>query len=406
VAHFEQAIAALAHLPHERAILEQAIDLHWNLRLVYLQVAEMSRVLEHLRAAEALAETLGDQRRLTSILASLTQYLSHTGDHDRALETGHCAVALAADGGSLTLQVEADHWLASVYQAMGDYAQACAYDRRLVALMPAERLYERFALGGVPSIQCRAAIVRCLAEQGAFAVAQDYIDEAIRIAEHVDHTISWLHAYHEAGYLALRHGDLVKAIPLLERGWALCQMRQAHAFNTRFRSTLGAAYTLSGRGAEALLLLEQAAAESVTTGLLAYYAHSLIHLSGAYLLTGRLEDATAVAAQVLTYCREHKERGHEAMALCTLGAIAAQHDASDVEQAAAYYQQGLALAVTLGMRPLQAHCHRGLGMLYAQLGQQEQARTALSVASDLYRAMDMTFWLPQTEAALAQVEGR
>jgi hypothetical protein len=24
----------------------------------------------------------------------------------------------------------------------------------------------------------------------------------------------------------------------------------------------------------------------------------------------------------------------------------------------------------------------------------------------LYRAMDMTFWLPQTEAALAQVEGR
>src|SRR5262245_30817451 len=115
-----------------------------------------------------------------------------------------------------------------------------------------------------------------------------YIDEAIRIAEHVDHTISWLHAYHESGYLALCHGDLVKAIPLLERGWALCQMRQAHAFNTRFRSTLGAVYTLSGRGAEALLLLEQAAEESVTTGLLAYYAHSLIHLSGAYLCTGRL----------------------------------------------------------------------------------------------------------------------
>ena len=55
------------------------------------------------------------------------------------------------------------------------------------------------------------------------------------------------------------------------------------------------------------------------------------------------------------------------------------------------------------MRPLQAHCHRGLGTLYATIGQQEQARAELSAAIVLYRAMDMTFWLPQTEATLAQV---
>jgi hypothetical protein len=39
------------------------------------------------------------------------------------------------------------------------------------------------------------------------------------------------------------------------------------------------------------------------------------------------------------------------------------------------------------------------------VGQQAQARTALSTAIELYRAIDMTFWLPQAEAALAQVEG-
>ena len=58
------------------------------------------------------------------------------------------------------------------------------------------------------------------------------------------------------------------------------------------------------------------------------------------------------------------------------------------------------------MRPLQAHCHRGLGMLYATTGQPEQAGAELFTAIDLYRTMDMTFWLPQTEATLAQVEGR
>ena len=58
------------------------------------------------------------------------------------------------------------------------------------------------------------------------------------------------------------------------------------------------------------------------------------------------------------------------------------------------------------MRPLQAHCHRGLGTLYAATSQREQARTALSTAIEMYRAMDMAFWLPQTEATLTRVEGR
>ena len=58
------------------------------------------------------------------------------------------------------------------------------------------------------------------------------------------------------------------------------------------------------------------------------------------------------------------------------------------------------------MRPLVAHCHLGLGTLYAKIRPAGAARTELSVAIALYRAMEMTFWLPHAEAALAQVEGR
>ena len=83
-----------------------------------------------------------------------------------------------------------------------------------------------------------------------------------------------------------------------------------------------------------------------------------------------------------------------------------RRDPPEVDQAAAHYHQALVLAEELGMRPLQAHCHRGLGTLYAQSSRVEQARTALSTAIALYRAMDMTFWLPQAEAALAQLSIR
>ena len=70
-----------------------------------------------------------------------------------------------------------------------------------------------------------------------------------------------------------------------------------------------------------------------------------------------------------------------------LGEIAAQRDAPDVEQAEGYYRQALTLADELGMRPLQAHCHLGLGKLYGQSGRRDEARAELTIALELYRAM-------------------
>ena len=129
-------------------------------------------------------------------------------------------------------------------------------------------------------------------------------------------------------------------------------------------------------------------------------------LGEAYLHAGRLEEAHALATCALEYHRTHQERGREAHALRLLGDIAARRDPPEAEQTEGSYRQALTLAEELGMRPLQAHCHRGLGMLYATTGQGEQARTKLSAAVDLYHAMEMTFWLPETEAALAQVAAR
>jgi tetratricopeptide (TPR) repeat protein len=131
----------------------------------------------------------------------------------------------------------------------------------------------------------------------------------------------------------------------------------------------------------------------------------LAALSEAYLLAGRLEEAGDRAGRALDLARTHKERGNQAHALRLLGEIAAHGDLPQVALAEDYYRQAIALAEELGMRPLLAHCHLGLGCLYAKTGHPEPARLELTTAIALYRAMDMTFWLPQAEAALAQVEG-
>jgi hypothetical protein len=57
------------------------------------------------------------------------------------------------------------------------------------------------------------------------------------------------------------------------------------------------------------------------------------------------------------------------------------------------------------MRPLVAHCHKGLGHLYLKSEKNEEARSELVAAIELYRIMDMAFWLPNAESALAEVSG-
>ena len=121
------------------------------------------------------------------------------------------------------------------------------------------------------------------------------------------------------------------------------------------------------------------------------------------MLAGCLEEAHALAERALALAREHQERGHQAYALRLLGDIGARREPPESESAETHYRQALTLAEELGMRPLQAHCHLGLGTLYVQTGRPELARAALTAAIALYRAMDMAFWLPQAEAALAQV---
>ena len=70
--------------------------------------------------------------------------------------------------------------------------------------------------------------------------------------------------------------------------------------------------------------------------------------------------------------------------------VASHPDRFDAETAEAKYREALALAEPRGMRPLIAHCHRGLGKLYGRTGKREEAQEHLTTATTMYREMGMT----------------
>jgi tetratricopeptide (TPR) repeat protein len=213
-------------------------------------------------------------------------------------------------------------------------------------------------------------------------------------------------ASYGVGLLALYQGDLPKALPLLERAMSICQDADLSLFVPRMAAAVGAAYTLSGHISDAVALLTPVLEQTLPTDMVGFQALCSVPLGEAHLLAGHVEEAYALVERVLALTRALQEQGTQAYALRLLGEITGRREPPEVELAEAYYRQALSLAEELGMRPLQAHCHRGLGLLYARTGQWEQAHTELSTAIAMYQSMEMTFWLPETAAALAQVEGR
>jgi hypothetical protein len=75
-----------------------------------------------------------------------------------------------------------------------------------------------------------------------------------------------------------------------------------------------------------------------------------------------------------------------------------------VATAEAHYGAAMALASELGMRPLVAHCHLGLGKVYRRAGKRPQAKEHITTAMSMFREMGMGLWLEKAEAELQVLE--
>jgi tetratricopeptide (TPR) repeat protein len=348
--------------------------------------------------AEILARALDDWARLGQVLAEMVHGLMVTGDHNGAIAAGQQALELAATLGHSALQGQVFYYLGQAYQLIGDFGRAAELLRRNVEA--ANRKY------GTPGtdlrIRSKAWLARILSDLGAFAEGRRHGEEALRLATLAGRGDTPIAAYGCLGLLHLTQGNLEPAIRVLEQGSALCRASGDTAWLRGIASGLGYAYALQGRLSEGRALIEESISYSIRTG--APLAYLYVWLSEVCRLAGRGEGARQHARQALDLARQLKRRGSEALALHQLGVVYAHADPPEVEPAATHYCQALALAEKLGMRPLQAHCHRSLGTLYGQRGWVELAHAELTMAVHLYRTMDMTFWLPQAEAALAQVD--
>jgi class 3 adenylate cyclase/tetratricopeptide (TPR) repeat protein len=394
--HFEHARVALQELPENPERTRQLIDLCFDQRNALFALGEFVQMGKVLNESHSLAETLGDQRRLGWALAYLAHRYSFLGEHARAIDAGESARRVAEALDDLGLRVVANYYVGQALWFAGDPHRAADSLRAAIALIEGPAFGERFGMTALSAVVARWALAEVLAEQGGFAEAIAAGEEGLRIAQTAGHRQSEIYARYGLGYAHLRHGDFAAASRVLEPGLALCRDLEVRVALPFIAASLGSAYLWLGRAPDAVTLLEEAIAAFTRMAIQGLHSLSTTFLAEAYLELGRVGEAREQAEQALALARVQRERGWEAWALRLLGAIHARKPA-DAEQAGEAYREALTIATELGMRPLVAHCHIDLYGLHFRAGQHEAAGAHLSIATTLYRDMDMRFWLEHAE---------
>ena len=245
---FEQALTALHPLPDTHQKVELAIDLRLDLRQSLFPLNELTTVWRYLEEAEGLARTLDDARRLGWVSAYMSGHHWHTGGHITDVRRFAVTVEGVAERlGDVPLQIAAHYYLAAAAHLSGDYRAAEHVCRRFVQSLHDSPSRERFGLTVFPAVVSRAYLARTLAERGLFDEGDTHGQQAIRIAETLDHPFSLVVACLDLAYLKRVRGELIDAARLPERAVAQCREWNITSHEPIAMASLGHVYARSGR---------------------------------------------------------------------------------------------------------------------------------------------------------------
>jgi class 3 adenylate cyclase/tetratricopeptide (TPR) repeat protein len=399
---YEQALRALRNLPGGPNALRDSVDLRVNLRNALFILGDFQQGIKYLQEAKEAAGVLKDHARLGTIFNLLTAHWNIAGNSEQAILSAKEALVHTKAPENIDSHIVAHYFLGVAHHNLGQYEEAVEVLGRGLPLI-GDRKFELFGTAGSVYVICRVWLIRALAQLGRFSDAAPYVGEAIHTAERSQHPYSIAYAYYGAGILFLIKGDFDKSIELLERGLAVCDTAEIPVQRPLVASCLGAAYAFVGRLEEAHQLLEGAVARTASMRRLAGQAMRVAWLSSAYLFAGRTDEAETLARRGLELAAESKDKGSHAWIMVILADVTVRRRPLNVEKAEADYGTAFALAQELGMRPLQAHCHMGIGNLHAQVQNVARARSELHTAIDIYKTLSMPYWLSKAEDALSKL---
>jgi tetratricopeptide (TPR) repeat protein len=389
VAFFEDALAAVGHLPETPETLALAVDLRLDMRPSLLQLGRLDAIVALSKDAETLAERLGDETRLARVYSYLINYHYLRGEQATAMDYGTRCLAVAERTGDRSLAMLVQRYVGHSLHARGESARAAEV---FGALATGE-----LKASTTSTVAAWAWRAFALADLGDFDGADAAADRARAIAEMSRHPYSEAIAWSLTGLVWAERGQFERAVPALTRAVTICREANLAVWRPIPSSMLGLCLTRLRRAEEGLPLLEDAVRQSDELGVRAYVARWMAHLGEALLLGGHPRRAAVAAERAVELALLHGERGNEAEARLLRGTLASHTEAFDAATAVDELERALTIAGRLDMRPLQARTHLALGRLHRTLGHGEEAEDHIARAIVMFAGMGMRSWLAQAE---------
>ena len=210
---FEQALGGVSNLPESRESRELTVDLCLDLRNVLSPLGADREIVEHLRLAETIASTLGDQQRLGRVYSVMSTCLRQLGEYDDAIDAGQKALRIAATTDDAALHAITTNYMATLYMERCDYRLAVESLRPIFGSLRGPTVDEIPGLSIGQVVTACTNMGRSLSFLGELDVGLTYAERGIRIAEAHDDRFILATAYNIAGGIHLRRGEAEPAHP-------------------------------------------------------------------------------------------------------------------------------------------------------------------------------------------------
>jgi tetratricopeptide (TPR) repeat protein len=400
---YEEALGLLPHLVANTENVGRAIDVRIDLQRLLWVLGQFSRMIQLSEEAERLARQINDRPRLARIWLLFARNSWIAARYSEGIEYAQQALAVAEASDHTVLRLASRFLLGAGHAARGEYATV------VQVLTPMVEGADRLVAKQVPSsigsyfVGSSFWLVVTLVAVGDFERAHRYSDAASDAAVAADSPHDEATAYLMQAVVSGDQGHFAEALSWSERALRLCETTPILPWLATAACRFGHALAASGRVAEGLADLERGVTFHESLGLKVYVSQFYVLWAGALLLARELDRAKQTAERALDLAVESGERGSEALALHVLGDVLLSDPAGNSELAYRQYERAKTIGEELGMRPLVAHCHLGLGKLYWRRGKGDEARGQFATATTMYREMGMTYWLEQADAEMRQL---
>jgi class 3 adenylate cyclase/tetratricopeptide (TPR) repeat protein len=398
---FRHALDAVSRLPSEPQVLNRAIDIRLGLRVALAATGDLGQVRRYLQEAEALARSVGDERRLMPIVISRSTILINLGDLADALEAGQEGRAFAERFADEACLVSSAFALAQAWWNRGDFAKAEEILSDTVRNQPFDRRKRHGGTTGTATLMCLVSLSHTHSLAGQCEQALMRGREALEMATEIERPYDLSYAHAALGLAHLTIGELDGAIVHLEEASRISRAYEILLLVPHAARYLGRAYALAGRLDEAEKILVEAVQQTRSQSLAALCGWCSAELGFTRGLSGAHRAAESPVRDALDFARRQGYRPLEAHAMRLMGLLGARAGDHDAPAGERWLTEAAALAHEIGMRPELAHCHHDLGELFADGGRPAEARAELAAALELYVSMGMVRHVTSVKAALA-----